>query len=362
MIACVNRNPSIGLRAAIDLPSGMGDTSDPDAFRADFTYATGIVKAPVVAMENLPRVGRFRYVDIGFFADRKPAGETWVLKDAILDPLRALRSPASDKRTYGHVFVLTGSRPYPGALFMCVTAALKSGAGLVTAFAPESLAATLAARAPEAIWVPWPETVAGSLALEGRHLLASRSGRCTSLVMGPGLGNEAESLGLLAEADRLLDVPLVIDADGLQKDLIAEVTARTDRASPPILTPHHGEFERITERAPSDDALLEYCREKRVIIVLKGPVTRISDGQAVYLSPYGGPVLARGGSGDLLAGIMGAALVGGPDSTLEAACRAVVWHGSAADCLARAHGQFAVRTTELLAELPTALRNPQHGC
>lgn len=361
IIACVNRNPSIRLRAAVDLPSGMGDTSDPDSFRADITYVAGTVKSPVVALENLPRVGRFRYVDIGFFARRKPPADTWVLKDAILDPLRALRSPATDKRTYGHVFVLTGSRPYPGALLMSVRSALQSGAGLVTAFAPESLAATLAAHAPEAIWVPWPETLAGSLALEGRHLLASRSGRCTSLVVGPGLGNEAETLDLLVEADRLLDVPMVIDADGLQGELINEVMARPNRAHPPVLTPHHGEFERIAGRAPSDRALTDYSRENRVITVLKGPVTRISDGQVVYLSPFGGPVLARGGSGDLLAGIMGATLAGGPDSILEAACRAVVWHGCAADCLARSRGQVAVRTTELLAELPTALRTPRHG-
>lgn len=361
IIACANRNPLIRLRASIDLPSGLGDESDPEPFRADFTYATGIVKAPIVRQENASCVGRFRYVDIGFFADRKPPAEYWVLKDEILDPLRALRSPASDKRTFGHVFVLTGSRPYPGALLMCVRAALQSGAGLVTAFAPESLAATLGARAPEAIWVPWPETLAGSLALEGRHLLASRSGRCNSLVVGPGLGNEAETRGLLVEADRLLDVPLVIDADGLQKELIAEVTARPDRSHPPVLTPHHGEFERISGQGPSDQALLDFSRAHGVVTVLKGPVTRISDGQRIILSPFGGPVLARGGSGDLLAGIMGTALAGRPDSILEGACRAVAWHGCAADCLARTRGQVAVRTTELLPELSTALRVPRHG-
>ncbi|RKX27950.1 MAG: NAD(P)H-hydrate dehydratase, partial [Verrucomicrobia bacterium] len=221
-------------------------------------------------------------------------------------------------------------------------------------------ATVLASSAPEAIWVPWPETLAGSLALEGRHLLASRSDRCSSLVVGPGLGREGETLGLLAEVDRLLDVPVVFDADALQKDLVAEVAGRSDRAFPLILTPHDGEFERISGHPPDDRTLLDFSGENTVITCLKGPITRISNGRRIYFSPFGGPVLARGGSGDLLAGIMGATLAASTDSQLEAVCRAVVWHGRAADCLARSRGQVAVRTTELLPELANALGTPCH--
>ncbi|MEZ5276663.1 MAG: NAD(P)H-hydrate dehydratase [Opitutaceae bacterium] len=362
IIEWVNRNPGIALRAAVDLPSGIGDASDPGAFRADFTYATGIVKRPVVLESNRDRVGRFRYLDLGFFRERRPTAESLVLKDAILDPLRALRPPATDKRSFGHVFVLTGSRPYPGALLMAVRAALQSGAGLVTAFAPESLAAALPAHAPEAIWVPWPETLAGSLALEGRHLLVSRRERCGSLVMGPGLGREEETLRLVAEADRLVDVPVALDADALQKGLVDELAGRRDRVAPLVLTPHAGEFARIAEEDPNDRSLLGYSQRLGVITCLKGPVTRISNGNRIYLSPYGGPVLARGGSGDLLAGILGTALAGCPGAILEATCRAVVWHGRAADLLARSRGPVAVRTGEVLDFLSPVLRRSDHGC
>jgi NAD(P)H-hydrate epimerase len=90
--------------------------------------------------------------------------------------------------------------------------------------------------------------------------------------------------------------------------------------------------------------------------VLKGPVTRIMSGASTYHSFFGGPVLARGGSGDLLAGLIGGLLAQLPDDPLLAAARGVVWHGVAADLLARAHGQVAVHTVQLLDHLPAALR------
>src|SRR5262249_20401087 len=135
-----------------------------DLFQADFTYATGMVKAPLVGSL---RAGRVRYLDLGFFEhDNFPRVDSRVLLAQMLAPLAHLRPSLSDKRTYGHVFLVGGSRSYPGAIFMSVLAALRSGAGLVTAFVPESVVGALAARAPEAMWVGWPETPGGGLALE----------------------------------------------------------------------------------------------------------------------------------------------------------------------------------------------------
>ncbi len=94
--------------------------------------------------------------------------------------------------------------------------------------------------------------------------------------------------------------------------------------------------------------------------MLKGPVTRLCEGGAVYHSFFGGPVLARGGSGDLLAGLIGGLLAQTPQAPLLAASRGVVWHGIAADLLARAHGQTAVATTQLLDFLSVALRESGH--
>ncbi len=326
-IGRVNALP-IRLRAAVDLPSA-------GLYCADITYATGSVKTPLL---DQPKAGRLRYLDLGFFGDEAP-GANRVLTSAVLAPLTALRSPATDKRTYGHVFVLGGSMHYPGAVLMTVLSALRSGVGLVTAFVPESLVPAYAARAPEAMWVGWPEAPEGGLALEGFHLLGERIDRATALVLGPGLGREQETLALAAEIVKSVTVPLVIDADALQPDIV-----RAGKAAR-VLTPHAGEFERITRAKPSSATL-----------VRKGPITRVCDGPTVYYSLFGGPVLARGGSGDLLAGLIGGLLAQTPGDPVLAACRGVVWHGRAADLLARDKGQVAVNTTQLLDYLPAALR------
>lgn len=339
LIAQVNALP-IRLRAAVDLPSA-------DLFRADFTYATGSVKTPVMKSDV---AGRIRYLDLGFFAGMDARGadsNDRVLTGTLLDPLRALRSARSDKRSYGHVFLLGGSRGYPGAILMAAMAALRSGAGLVTAFAPESLVAGFAANLPEAIWVGWPETPDGGLALEGESLLRERIDRADALVIGPGLGREPETLALVLNVVKTSAIPLVLDADALQPDIVLAGNCRR------VITPHAGEFKRVA----GDVDLRTFARNPNLTVILKGPVTQLCAGAEVYHSFAGGPVLARGGSGDLLAGMAGAQLAQLPQDPLLAAARAVVWHGQAADLLARAHGQVAVRTTQVLDYLGAVLRS-----
>jgi NAD(P)H-hydrate epimerase len=347
---------NVRFRAAVDLPSGLGAD---DVFRADFTYATGSVKRPLIDVVNQANVGRVRYLDLGFFdtgefaTDDPSVGASSlcdasdrVLTPGVLAPLCSLRDPRADKRTYGHLFVVGGSRSFPGAVLMSVLAALKAGAGLVTAFVPESFAAAYAAQVPEAMWVAWPETPEGGLALEGAHLLRERLSRASALLIGPGLSREAETLALAADIVASVDVPLVIDADALRSEIVS--LGRAAR----ILTPHAGEFSRLA----GEKEVKAFSAELGVVTVLKGPTTRVSDGAVVSHCFFGGPVLARGGSGDLLAGMIGGILVGNVQEPFAAACRGVVWHGLGADALARERGQIAVRTTELLEFLPAVLR------
>jgi hydroxyethylthiazole kinase-like uncharacterized protein yjeF len=341
LIARVNALP-VQLRAAVDLPSGLGGK---EVVRADFTYATGCVKTPLVDSTHAAVVGRLRYLDLGFFDHDPVKSRLNMLTPGVLDPLRGLRAPESDKRTYGHVFILSGSRNYPGAVLMTVLAALRSGVGLVTAFVPESLVPAYAARAPEAMWVGWPETPEGGLAMEGGHLLEKRWKQANALVMGPGLGREPETLALVQEIVKNSPVPLLIDADALQPEIVRTGTA------PRILTPHLGEFRRIMV----GDDFHKSAPTKNAVVVLKGRLTGITRDREGYYSPFGGPVLARGGSGDTLAGIVGGLLAQTPADPLLAATRGVVWHGLAADALARAHGQVAVHTTQLLDFLPVVL-------
>jgi NAD(P)H-hydrate epimerase len=336
----------VRLRAAIDLPSGL---DDPGGFKADFTYATGILKSPLLGCAN---AGRLRYLDLGFFGLGSHAAGllSRVLTADALAPLAGLRPAHSDKRSFGHLCIVAGSLGFPGAALMAVRAALRSGAGLVTAVVPESLVPAFASAAPEAMWVGWPETKDGGLARPGRRRILSAFERATAVVVGPGLGDEPETLAAAADVVGSLAVPVLLDADALRTKVV-----RAAR-SPLVLTPHAGEYARIG----GGGDLPGFCKANRAVVVLKGPVTRISRGvpATVFHSVFGGPVLARGGSGDVLSGLVGGLLAQTPGDPLAAACRGVVWHGMAADALARSRGQTAVTLTQLLEFLPEALRAP----
>ncbi|MBC8009189.1 MAG: NAD(P)H-hydrate dehydratase, partial [Burkholderiales bacterium] len=180
LLAKVNAS-TFRLRAAVDLPSGL---DAPDAFRADFTYATGIVKTPLLTLEN---AGRVRFLDLGFPLECNPIGYIG-LGAGVLNSVRALRPARSDKRTFGHVLIVAGSRRCPGAALMATLAALRGGAGLVTTAVPESLVPAFAAQVPEAMWIGLPETPDGGLALEGLGLVREAFARATAVVLGPGLG------------------------------------------------------------------------------------------------------------------------------------------------------------------------------
>jgi NAD(P)H-hydrate epimerase len=371
LLAWVNTHPRIRFRAAVDLPSGMGETNAETVFRADFTYATGIVKSPVLKPANSALVGRLRYVDLGLFGDVAGIDEPGpgsatpatgrVLLPAILAPLAELRPAQSDKRTFGHLFVVGGSHSYPGAVVLAVRAALRSGVGLVTAFVPEKFAPEYAARHPEAMWVGCPVSESDGLASGTLELVRARLGRASALLVGPGLGAGPETIALVEKIVREATVPLVLDADALRPEIITAAAGQ-----PFVCTPHAGEFQRIAGGAD----LRDFCATTGAVVVLKGPVTQVAgraglrpaeDGQSktgptIYYSLFGGPVLARGGSGDILAGLIGGLLAQKPEDPLLAACWGVVWHGRAADLLARTRGQVTVETLELLGQLGPALK------
>jgi NAD(P)H-hydrate epimerase len=229
---------------------------------------------------------------------------------------------------------------------LAARAALRSGAGLVTAFVPEALAPEYAACHPEVMWVGCPVTAQGGLAAGTVDLVRARSAKATALLIGPGLGAEDETVSLAAHLAGEAKLPLVLDADALRPEVVAFVR---DKAF--IGTPHAGEFDRIAPALFTDGNFTA----SQGVLVLKGPLTRVTDGKTIYHSPFGGPVLARGGSGDILAGLIGGLLAQSPAHPGLAACQGVVWHGRAADLLARSHGQVAVETSEILEQLGPAL-------
>jgi ADP-dependent NAD(P)H-hydrate dehydratase / NAD(P)H-hydrate epimerase len=338
---------AIDVRVAVDLPSGI---SDEGALRADYTYATGICKTPLCLPEFQALCGRVRYLDLGFFdhgMDRE--SNTRILSPEVLKRASTMRPICSDKRSFGHLLIVAGSRTMPGALLMAVKSALRSGVGLVTVITPESLSVVYSAHAPEAMWIPWAETPDGGLALEGLYDLQRLKGKVTAILMGPGVGTDKESQALLDGVCELFDVPFIVDADALQPERI-QLLSRLGKSM--ILTPHAGEYRRIAGLREEDEIMPSivdtFIAETGAIVVLKGPLTRIASEGKHYLSPYGGPVLARGGSGDILAGMI-AGKVANPliSSSLESVFSGVVVHGKAADRLSSSKDENHTHTTAI---------------
>ena len=339
-----------GLRIAVDLPSGLGDDAAGPAFRADLTVSIGCLKRPLLSPKAAQFVGRLRVLDIGL-----PLGET---EEACVtaESLALLRKPRrarSDKRHQGRILIIGGSERMPGAVLMNTASALRSGAALVTTCLPESVRAKAAVAYPEAMWRGMRTSKDGSLAAtnlkEIRLLFADKD----AILVGSGMGEKA--VGLIRAIAAGEKSALVLDADALRPTVIAAAKHAAVR----VLLPHAGEFKRLSGRTASVAAARAYARRTKTIVVLKGPLTCVTDGLRVLHIPFGGPVLARGGSGDLLAGIVTSVVARRAElglSAFDAVVLATTWHARAADWLRDNHGEEAVRTTELLAGLSPVLR------
>ena len=340
-----------GLRIAVDLPSGLGDDATGPAFRADLTVSIGCLKRPLLSPKAAPFIGRLRVLDIGL-----PLGETEeaCVTGTALAPLTRPRRARSDKRHQGRLLIVGGSERMPGAVIMNTAAALSSGAALVTTCLPESIRAKAAVAYPEAMWRGLSTGKDGTLAAnnlkELRPLLADKD----AILLGSGMGEKAS--GLIRAVASAVTGALVLDADALRPTVITAAK----KVPVLVLLPHAGEFKRLSGRPASVVAARAYARRTKSIVVLKGPLTCVTDGLRVLHVPFGGPVLARGGSGDLLAGIVASVLARRHElalSAFDAVVLATTWHARAADWLRENHGEEAVRTTELLAGLSPVLRD-----
>lgn len=283
-------------------------------------------------------------------------------------PLPALPPRARDahKGDFGRVLVVAGSRHYPGAAVLAALGAGRAGAGLVQLAVPHSLVPAVVAAVPFAIVLPCPETAAGGFALSAADELRDAAAQAGAVVLGPGLGRETETGRLLVRLLRDVPRPLVLDADAL--NLIATLgdepfaARRAATGAPTVLTPHPGEFARLTGLAkpPPDERLPQaarYALQHGVIVVLKGAGTVVTDGRRAWVEPAGNPGMATGGMGDVLAGALGAVLAVPhllPDPAAAAAL-AVHAHAVAGDEAARALGEVGVLPEDVARRLGKAL-------
>lgn len=268
------------------------------------------------------------------------------------------RAAEGHKGDYGRVVVIGGSTGMAGAAALAGKAALRSGAGLVRVAVPADCAATVAVFEPALMTVPLACDDQGRIAAAARDEIARQVDWASVVALGPGLGSSDELSGLVGWLYAECDRPLVVDADGLnalarERDLLAR------HAAPRIMTPHPGEFARLSGLDMDDlqsrraEACRELARRATAVVVLKGHGTCTSDGARLAVNATGNPGMATGGTGDVLTGVT-AALVGQQLPPYDAARLAVHLHGLAGDLAAAQLGPWSLISSDLLAFLPAA--------
>ena len=261
-----------------------------------------------------------------------------------------VRAREAHKGDFGRVYILAGSVGYTGAPVFAANAAVRTGSGLVFLGVPEDIWSVVATNCTEAMPHPLDED---------RNKVYERMTACDATLIGPGLGRSERARELVHDLAARLERPLVLDADGLNV-LAGHTQLLAARTAPTVITPHEGEFARLTgENLPIADrtgAAREFARKHNCTVVLKGhrTVTAAPDGR-VWINTSGNPGMAKGGSGDVLAGMI-LSLIGQGISAPESAAMAVWLHGRAGDFAAREYGEYAMTPTDLLGNLHLALK------
>lgn len=267
-----------------------------------------------------------------------------------------VRKPESNKGTYGKVLLVAGSQRYRGAAALCAEGASRTGAGIVTLAAIPEVLDNVLPRLPEVCLLPCKVSSEGSIALENTDAILTQANRSSVLAIGPGLSVCTETKALVPALISGSKVPVLLDADGLNLVSRLETLPRPEKATM-ILTPHPGEMARLTHRsveeiqANRESVAAGYARANHCVVVLKGSHTLVADPEGnVYQNTSGNPGLARGGSGDVLTGMI-AALLAQKLPPLEAAACGVWLHGAAADRTAQRLGQYGMLPHDIFADL-----------
>jgi ADP-dependent NAD(P)H-hydrate dehydratase / NAD(P)H-hydrate epimerase len=276
-----------------------------------------------------------------------------------------LKRRADDhKGRFGHVLLVAGSQGMVGAAILAARAALRSGSGLVTVALPASLQNAVAGHVPEAMTIGLPETK-GFLKPEAVSKL-NVPGRYTVLALGPGLSTHPDTEKFVIHALSTLPLPAVIDADALNilARLHGDSVTRlmTGRRHPSIVTPHPGEMGRCLGLSANEvqndrrGCAIRLSREWGSVVVLKGNRTVIADGDEIAVNATGGPGLAKGGTGDVLTGVIAGLWAQAPADAFDAAVLGCRLHGLAGDLAEKELTAWAMTAQSVIDFLPAAFK------
>ncbi|MEA2453117.1 MAG: ADP-dependent NAD(P)H-hydrate dehydratase / NAD(P)H-hydrate epimerase [Actinomycetota bacterium] len=338
---------------SVDIPSGVDGLTGAVAglaVRADVTVAMGAQKIGTAVGQGAVHAGLVEVVDIGIPVG---SGAAHMTTRSDIVELLPTREADSHKRSRGSVAILGGSVGMSGAIILAANAAMRAGAGYVTAGLTASVQGIVAAASPEVLTrVLSTDEVLGAHSLKEFKPVLERA---TALAIGPGLGQGNDQRQLVEAALANVDLPVVLDADALNV-LASDVQSLQLRTAPCVITPHPAELARLMGTSVEDiqsdrvKAVRAAAEQFGCTVILKGFRTVISDGHRLVVNPTGGPSLATAGTGDVLTGVV-ATFLGQGLGSLDAAIAATYVHGLAGEIA----GEEGVIAGDVLEALPDAI-------
>lgn len=338
---------------AVDLPSGVpanGGHFEHEAIKADYTFTLQCPKMGMYTQPGAIHFGQTKIIDIGIpqaaVNQANITKQLWTKKDFISTLPK--RTPFSHKGSFGKGLLIAGSENMPGACALSAKAALTSGIGLLSLYVPKSIKPIIASHVPEAMYVSGEDIDWN--AYDG-------------MAIGPGIGRtgpaEAQLRDILAKTDK----PLLIDADGLYH-LKHYLPMLKNKQSPVILTPHPGEMAGLTGLSIKEiensrfEIAHQFAKEYNVYLVLKGKYTIVASPEGEQaVNPTGNPALAKGGTGDVLSGMILAFMLQ-HKNLFPAICNAVYLHGAVSDQLIlKGHSQMDVLASDIINGIPMVLHD-----
>ncbi|MGZ4057047.1 MAG: NAD(P)H-hydrate dehydratase [Bacteroidia bacterium] len=357
-VLAINKSPAKII--AIDVPSGlfanMHSGSGSPIIKADHTLSFQFPKLAFLFPENAGYVGDWQILDIGLskkFIDEEPTQKFFTTKNFIRSFLKP-RAKYSHKGTFGHALIIAGSYGKMGAAVLSAASCLRSGVGLLTMHIPKSGNEIMQITNPEAM----------TSIDENENIFSDNidTSAFSSVGIGPGIGTDPVTQKALKHLFSSYNKPLVLDADALN---IISKNAEWLRSIPAnsIITPHLKEFERLTKKAANDferhEIQIDFSKKNKLFVVLKGAHTCISCPNGdVYFNATGNPGMAKGGSGDILTGIITGLLAQGYTS-LESCLLGVYIHGLAGDLAKKDLGETGMISGDISNYLPQAFIDTQ---
>lgn len=359
-----------GFKAACDIPSGVNADSGEAceyAFCADETITMHAIKMGMLLSKGRYLCGGMTVCDIGIpdeaLMGDLPEVETLLCEpdESYLGSLLPKRQPWGHKGSFGKLICVCGSDSYIGAAGISVTAALRMGVGLVELCSTERVVSAVSSRVCECIYSVMETDTQGFMTSQNAEAILKKAENASALLIGCGIGHTEETEKLVSALVENSPVPVILDADGINS-LVPNIDILAKKKSKVILTPHPAELARLCG-VPVAQALSErfelgraFAKKYDVIPVSKSSETIVFYGDKARLLRYGDTALAKGGSGDMLAGIIGSLTAQQPESCEEAAQLGCYIMGRAAEALSSTRSQRGILASDIIASLPAFLK------